>query len=707
MWYRVADLHPCLRAHVHVNRQVYRGETWHMLQDTSSGGHFHLNDSAYQFIGRMDGRLSVQQIWDALISAKGDEAPSQPEVIQILTRLHQGNLIQCEISPDFDELTQRRETRQRQKQLSAISPLAFRISLFDPTRFLDKFQPYVRPLFQPWATLLWFVMTGFALLSAAQNWDVLSAHASMHLTTPRYLLLLWICYPLIKALHELGHAFAVRNWGGEVHEIGITLLVLVPVPYVDASAATAFRGKFRRIMVSAAGIMVELMLASLAMILWLNVEDGLLRDIAFVVMLIGGVSTLLFNANPLLKFDGYFILSDMLELPNLATRSNAYLLYLAKRYLLGMAVADDIAITASKRLWFSTYGIASWCYRIFVTIIIIGWIGATSTLAALLAALFFIWRMLLKPTIAAWHFLLDSPQLNTRRSRAVLAAGGLTLGLAVFLGVVPMPYSTLAEGVVWLPEQARVRPDTDGFIQQILVKDGQPVKRGQALFVLINPDLTARRDEVDSRLSGLTSKLFDAMHRDPAKAQAASHEMKRARAELKQIDERLAGLLIRSPSDGMLAIARQQDLESTYVAKGTILANVLAPEEISVRAVLTQDAAILLKQRTHAVEVRLAENPAQNFTAKLTGEIPAATSTLPSAALGGKGGGQLVTDPADKDGLQTLQPVFLVDLRIPSTAVKRIGGRAWVRFDHGAEPLLFQWTFRFQQLFLKYLSHEN
>jgi putative peptide zinc metalloprotease protein len=315
--------------------------------------------------------------------------------------------------------------------------------------------------------------------------------------------------------------------------------------------------------------------------------------------------------------------------------------------------------------------------------------------------------MLLKPAIAGWRFLLGSPQLNARRSRAVLAAGGLTLGLAVFLGAVPMPYSTLAEGVVWLPEQARVRPDTDGFIQQILVKDGQPVKRGQPLFVLTNPDLTARREEVDFRLSGLVSKLFDAMHRDPAKAQEVSHELERTRAELKQIDERLAGLLIRSPSDGMLAITRQQDLESIYVAKGTILANVLTPEEIGVRAVVTQDDAILLKQRTREVEVRLAENPSQVFSANLTGEIPAATSTLPSAALGDKGGGQLVTDPTDKDGLLTLQPVFIVDLHIPTTAVKRIGGRAWVRFSHGAEPLLFQWTFRFRQLFLKYLSREN
>lgn len=707
MWYRVADLHPCLRAHVHVNRQVYRGETWHMLQDTSSGRHHRLNEIAYQFAGRLDGRLNVQQVWDALVDTLGDEAPSQGEIIEILTHLHQANLIQCEISPDFDELLQRGQTRRRQRRLAAINPLTFRIALLDPSRFLNWLQPYVRPLFQPWALVLWCAVVAFAVFSAAQSWGLLRAHASVHVPTPRYLLLLWLCYPLIKALHELGHALLVRHWGGEVHEMGITLLVLVPVPYVDASAATAFRDKRRRILVSAAGVMVELLLASLALILWLNAEDGLVRDIAFVTLLIGGVSTVLFNGNPLLKFDGYYILADALELPNLMARSNAYLRYLAKRYLLGVASAVSTAVVASERIWLAAYGVASWCYRVFVAVLIIGWISTASALLALLAAFWFIAILFLKPAAAVLRYLLASPQLNRHRTRAGLAAGGMALGFLLFLGVVPMPYSTLAEGVVWLPEQAKVRAAADGFVQRVLAADGQAMKRGEPLFVLANPDLSAKREEIESRLSGLAVKLYDAMYREPVKARAVSEEMESTRAELKQIEERLAGLLIRSPGDGVLAIDRPQDLESRFVAKGTILAHVLAPEEISVRAVVNQDAADLVKQRTHDVEVRLAENPSRAFPAKLSGEIPAATDKLPSAALGDKGGGQLVTNPADKEGLQTLQPVFVLDLRIPATEVERIGGRAWVRFDHGAEPLLSQWLFRFRQLFLSYLGNEN
>lgn len=707
MWYRVAHLHPSLRAHVRVNRQIYRGETWHTLQDMSSGRHHRLNEVAYQFVGRLDGRFSIQQIWDSLVASSGDEAPTQGEIIGVLTHLHQANLIQCETSPDLDELFQRGAELRSKRRFASINPLAFRIALLDPTRFLDRLQPYVQPLFRPVVFFLWCMLVVSALFAAGQNWEMLRAHAAVHVLTPRYLFLLWICYPVIKTLHELAHALSIRNWGGEVHEMGITLMVLVPVPYVDASSSTSFRDKRQRMLVAAAGVMVELFIASLALFLWFAAENGLVRDMAFVTLLIGGASTVLFNGNPLLKYDGYYILSDALEFPNLAGRSNAYLLYLAKRYLLGVASAASTATSRDVRIWLASYGFASWCYRLFVMVLIAGWVGTASALLALLMAIWVIGAFLLKPAVSAIRYLHTSPQLNNHRLRAWVAAMGGTVVVLVFLGVIPLPFSTQVEGVVWLPEQARVRTATDGFVQQVLAADGQAVKRGQPLFVLSNPDLVAKRDEIESKLSGLGVRLYDAMYKDPVAARAVAEEIESVRAELRQTTERLDGLLIRSQSNGVLAIVRPQDLEARFVTKGTVLAHVLAPEEIIVRAVVSQEDADLVRQHVETVEVRLADNPMRVLPAKPMGEIPAATNTLPSAALGDKGGGGLVTDPADKEGLRTLQPIFVIDLRIPASEVKRIGGRAWVRFDHGAKPLLSQWSFRFRQLFLRYLGNES
>ena len=173
---------------------------------------------------------------------------------------------------------------------------------------------------------------------------------------------------MIKALHELGHASATKAGGGEVHDVGIILLVLLPVPYVEASAATVFKSKYRRAVVGAAGIAVELFVAAIAFYMWLLIEPGLLRAILFNVMLIASVSTLLFNGNPLLRYDAYYILADLIEIPNLAARSTRYWGYLIERYILGVRDAEAPEASRAEKAWFLFYGFASTLYRIFVTI---------------------------------------------------------------------------------------------------------------------------------------------------------------------------------------------------------------------------------------------------------------------------------------------------------------------------------------------------
>ena len=156
--------------------------------------------------------------------------------------------------------------------------------------------------------------------------------------------LLWLVYPVIKTIHEFSHAYTVKHWGGEVHEMGVMFLVFVPIPYMDASSSAAFNARYKRVMVGAAGILAELLLAATAMIVWANVEPGVVRAVAFNVMIIAGVSTILFNGNPLLRFDAYYVLSDLIEIPNLAMRSNNYIIYLLQKYLLNLEGAQNPVI---------------------------------------------------------------------------------------------------------------------------------------------------------------------------------------------------------------------------------------------------------------------------------------------------------------------------------------------------------------------------
>jgi len=333
-WYRVAQLHPRLRPQVRTQRQNRRGQPWYLLSDTATGRQHLINDPAYQFIGRCDGRHDVQGVWDSVLATLGDAAPTQDEVIALLAQLNEHELLQCEHTPDTAVLFQRRTERRRRRRRAMVNPFAFRLPLGDPSSWLPRFDPLASLLFRPALLWVWLALVAVALLVPGANWSELQAEVRTQMLTPTCLALAWLVFPLVKALHELGHALAIRRWGGEVHEIGVALLVLVPAPYVDASASSGFARRSQRAAVAAAGIMVETTLAALALLLWLNVQPGLVRDVALVVMFIGGVSTLLFNGNPLLRFDAYYVLCDLLDLPNLATRSSAWWSYLVRRHLL-------------------------------------------------------------------------------------------------------------------------------------------------------------------------------------------------------------------------------------------------------------------------------------------------------------------------------------------------------------------------------------
>src|SRR5262245_33095308 len=324
-WYRVENLKPRLRSHAKIHRQVYRGQTWYVLQDLASERFHRFSPSAYEVIGLMDGNRTVQQIWDLASSRLGDDAPTQDQMIRLLTQLHLADALQMDVLPDTSQFLKRsgRETRPRWLAV-LLNPLSWKIPLFDPERMLEALFPVVKPLFGRLGAILWLSVVGTASVQAVLHWNDLTTDVVDRVLEPSNLLFLWVVIPLLKIFHEFGHAFAVKALGGEVHEIGIILLVLTPLPYVDASSSLAVRDKWKRMFVGAAGVMVELLFASFAMFFWLNAEPGALRSIAFDIVFVAGTSTVLFNANPLLRYDGYYILSDFLEIANLRMRANQY-----------------------------------------------------------------------------------------------------------------------------------------------------------------------------------------------------------------------------------------------------------------------------------------------------------------------------------------------------------------------------------------------
>lgn len=487
--------------------------------------------------------------------------------------------------------------------------------------------------------------------------------------------------------------------------MGIMLLVFSPLPYVDASAASAFPSKWHRMVVGAAGMMVELFLAALALFVWLLAEAGSVRTVAYNAILVAGISTVLFNANPLLRYDGYYMLSDLLEIPNLYTRSRAYLGYLCQRHLFGSREAEAPSASWSERAWFVGYAVSAFAYRLLV----IAGIGFF-----LLHRFFYLGAVLVATLVGAWlvlplwktsAFLLTSPRLRRVRGRAVgvsLLLVGLVVGTA---GFVPLPSRTGAEGVVWVPEEAVVRAAVNGFVGRVVAQPGSRVRPGDLLIECRDPELRTRVRVLTARLKELRARYDQQRPADRVKAALVQEEIRYAEEDLARAHQDLAALTIRSQTEGTFVLPAAEDLPGRFVRRGEFLAYVVNLTTITVRAVLPQTSIDLVPDRTRAVEVRLSERLGETVPAALRRQVPGASDRLPSPALGLGGGGRVAVDPRDPQGTTAMEKIFQVDLELDSDlSLLNVGGRAYVRFDHGWEPLAVQWARQLRQLFLARLN---
>jgi putative peptide zinc metalloprotease protein len=549
---------------------------------------------------------------------------------------------------------------------------------------------------------VWLATICTAVILAASNWPALTQDIVDRAFSLQNVALLWFVYPLVKAVHEAMHGYATKIHGGEVHEMGVMFLVLVPVPYVDASAAWAFRDKRRRMLVGAIGIMAELFLGAIALFVWLSVEPGTVRAIAYNVMLISGVSTLLFNGNPLLRFDGYYVLSDALEIPNLATRSNQYLGYLVRRYLFGSSQARSPADSAGEARWFVLYGTAAFAYRVFILSVIVLYVGSRFFVVGVLLALWALLTQVAVPVAKNIRFVLQSPELSDNRGRAIRVTAGTIAGTLILLLAVPVPSWTRAQGVVWPPERSQLRAAAAGTVREILVADGTLVEQGEPLILTEDPELEARVRVLESQQQEFERQLTLARTIDQVQTDLAREELAAVSAGLERAREQLKALTIRSPRSGTLIVPRSQDLAGRYVGQGEMLAFVIDDaDRLSVRAVIDQDHIGQVRDNVRRVDVFQTRWSAQAFPAELARAVPGGTTVLPTAALGSAAGGDIPVDPRDDEGRTTLEPVFEFEVTMPPEAEQRfIGHRMYVRFDHGYEPAGWQLYRVIRQLLL-------
>ena len=703
-WYRVTDLRPRLRHHIQLHRHVYRDRVWYIMQDQIAGRSQRFSPAAYQFIGLMNGVNTVQQLWDVTNEQEGDAAPTQEEIIRLLGQLHSSDALICDVPPDSRELFRRFQRHEKMKWKSRFwSPLAVKFPFWDPDDFLDRTLPLIKPLLSRVGFVLWLLIVLIAAISAIVNWDALTKDVIDQALTPNNLLILWFVYPVVKAVHELAHGYVIKRYGGDVHEIGIMLLVLVPVPYVDASSSWGFRDKRQRMLVGAAGIMAELLMGAIALFVWLNVQPGVVHVVAYNVILICGISTVLFNGNPLLRFDGYYVLSDGIEIPNLGNRSNTYLGYLIQRYLLKSKEATSPADTKGERWWLVIYGIAAFIYRIFIMFSIIMYIATKFFVVGILLAFWAVFTQVVMPFGKNILFLFTSPKLKKNRKRAVGLASLALIVLLALLFILPVPLWTRTEGVIWPSEKSHIRAGVNGFITEILTPEGSWVVQGQTLIASSDPFLIARVNVLEARKNEIEIQLHAVEAIDRVQAKLVREELKIVDADLAHARNQVADLTMRSSRAGYLVVPMASDLQDRFVKKGQLVAYVIDPSDhYTVRAVVSQDDVGLVRRRTYSVDIVIADWEVNSFQSNIIRNVPGGSYQLPTPALGTSGGGSFAIDPSDNKGRKSLERVFEYELQLPSGFRSTyLGGRVHIRFDHGFEPLGLQMYRSLRQLFLR------
>jgi len=698
-----AAARPTLKPHVDVFRHVFRGEVSYLLHDRALDRQYWLTAAAAELLGALDGKRHVRDAIEDLGAREDAPTLDATDTQRFFNQLNAMGLLRSGAAPSVDEIERKRTAISRRSLVSLVkSPLFLRIPLIDPTpilRRLDGIRPYI---FGASGLVVWLIVTFIGALIGAMHWHELTADITDRLLSMENLAVAWAVYPAIKVAHEMMHALALRHYGGEVRRMGIIVVAFVPVPYVDASASVTFTNRNWRMLVAGAGVLTELFLCGLALIGWTLSEPSLFRTVCYNVFLITGLSTLLFNGNPLQRYDGYYILTDLIGIPGLGTRSAQKMSYLARRYLLADANAKPPRATPSENVWFTLYGPASFIYRTGLMISIALYVQAQYPAIGIALIAWTAVGMTIGPANAI-ATAVRAPQPGARArslSRLGLIAG--VLGLLLF--VVPAPFGAVVYGTVWLPDEASARARSAGKIVAILAKPDQPVSEGDPLIELVNADVDKRVSVAGAKLREMQASYTQAIARDRVQAAIFSDKVQQAAQELEQAEFVRRGLLVRSPAGGKLVIQDVDSLPGRYLAKGETIALVWNPEAAIVRALVPLWQIDLVRDRTRSVAIRPAYDPGVSFPGTIVRIAPSASDQLASPVLALEGGGPFAaTRDRDTGSYRMPEAMFQIDVRIDKQLpVDFLNGVAHVRFNLGWEPIGFQ---IFRKIRLAFLRH--
>lgn len=703
-WFRLASQRLALRPHIRVFRQRFRGERWFVLHDPFNNNYFRLRPAAWDFVARLSLDRTVDAVWAETTERDPLDAPGQEEVLKLLAQIYRANLLHSTIAPDTAKLFERyRKRRQRETRAYLQNIMFARIPLLDPDGILKPLVPAARRVFSKLGAVVWLGVVLAAVKVAIDHSDALLSQAQGVLA-PDNLAWLYLGLVSVKLVHEFGHAIVCRRYGGEVHTMGIMFLLFTPVPYMDATSSWSFRSRWHRALVGGAGMICELLLAALATFVWAQTAPGVVNSVAYNIMFVASVSTVLFNANPLLRFDGYYIFSDLLDIPNLHQRATLQVTQAVETRAFGVRGLRSPARSAREAGWLTAFAVCSHVYRLILFATILLFLADHFLILGVILTIVCAFTWLVLPVIKFGGYLLTSPRLERVRPRAMMVSGTVIGTLLLLVGLVPWPNHFRAPGVIEAVEHSVVAPDTPGRLVEILVPNGTRVLAGTALIRLENPELALELAEAQAQVEETRVRELRALQQQTADLAPLASRLASLQHRQADLEARTAALVVRATHPGLWVAPRLMDAPGAWLERGLGIGQVINDGAFRFTAVVSQaEASRLFEGAIHDGEVRLPGVAGR--TLRVVGQtiIPADRDQLPAPALGWRSGGSVPVRADDSAGTRAAEPFFEVRAVLaPAEGNAVLHGRSgWLRYSLPPEPLFNQLYRSLRQLLQK------
>jgi len=534
------------RADLSARRQRYQGRVYWVVKEPVGLNYFRFQEEEYAILQLLDGTASLDSLKDEFEARFPPQKITVEEIQQFLGMLHRSGLIVADVPGQGHQLRKRRDERARQELLQKFTNiLAIRFKGIDPERLLKWLYPKLWFLFTRVAMALWLLLALSALTLVLVQFDVFQSKLPTFHQFFTVENAMWFALALgvTKVIHEFGHGLTCTHFGGECHEMGVMILVLTPCLYCNVSDSWMLPNKWQRAMIGAAGIYVEVLIASVCTFVWWFSEPGLLNHLCLSTMFVCSVSTIVFNGNPLLRYDGYYILADIMEIPNLRQKATSILSRKLGSWCLGLEQPDDPFLPERNQMMFALYSVAAAVYRWFVVFSIMWflyqiWKPYRLEIIGQIIGIMALYSLLIQPLWKVGKFFYVPGRIERVKKPRMFATLGLLATVVAAVLFVPLPFRVFCTVEVE-PRDAKSVYIEPGQLTQVFVKSGEYVESGTPLAQLRNLDLEIEIANYEGRRDAKRTELDVLRQQRDLGDPAARGQIPGVEEELAQLEEQL------------------------------------------------------------------------------------------------------------------------------------------------------------------------